>query len=276
MNRERILFTDLDDTLLRKDKSVSPRCREAIFSMLSAGNKFAIATGRNIESAKRVAAANGFTRKGCYLVAYNGAVLYDFSEEQVLEEKTLSFEDLSYLFSEAKKYGLYIQTYYKEYMVTDSPGQELSSYYATHTNTPVMEVEDVLSWLPKPPNKALLISLDNPNLLERFRLDHLAWEKGRANSLYSCPEYLEYCPPDTDKGTGIRRMCQLLSIPMEQAYAAGDERNDVAMLKAAGTGIAVANARKEAKAAADFITQADHEHDAIAEIIEHFGLNRPV
>ena len=53
---------------------------------------------------------------------------------------------------------------------------------------------------------------------------------------------------------------------MRRTIAVGDYNNDVGMLKAAGLGIAVANAVKEAKEAADLITVSNEEH-AIAQII---------
>ena len=56
---------------------------------------------------------------------------------------------------------------------------------------------------------------------------------------------------------------------MENTVAIGDYDNDVGMLKAAGTGIAVANASKFALEAADCVTVSNEEH-AIAEVI--YGL----
>lgn len=46
------------------------------------------------------------------------------------------------------------------------------------------------------------------------------------------------------------------------------------MIRAAGLGCAVANATDEAKAAADYVCQADNNAGAIAEVIEKFVLGR--
>ena len=54
---------------------------------------------------------------------------------------------------------------------------------------------------------------------------------------------------------------------IKDTVAAGDEGNDISMIEAAGTGYAVANAREEVKAAADRVTENDHNNGAIAEII---------
>lgn len=54
------------------------------------------------------------------------------------------------------------------------------------------------------------------------------------------------------------------------SLSAGDENNDISMIKSAGIGCAVANARPEVKAAADYVTERDNNQAAIAEIIKKF------
>ena len=51
-----------------------------------------------------------------------------------------------------------------------------------------------------------------------------------------------------------------------KTIAVGDYNNDISMFKAAGIGIAVSNACKEALDAADYITVSNEEH-AIARVI---------
>ena len=267
----KILFTDLDGTLLKNDKTISEKNRQAIHQMLKAGNYVVISTGRNVESGCQVAKELGLDIPGCYMIAYNGAVIYDFGAAHALEEYTVPMEYVKYLFAEAERYHLYIQTYSGKYMVTSCGGEELT-YYATRTNTPIMQVEDVVKWLDREPNKVLLINLEDHERLEAFQREHRQWEQGRLNSFFSCPEYLEYCPLGIDKGSGVRYLCSYLGISLENAYAVGDERNDIPMLQAAGTGIAMRNAHADTKAAADYVTEHDNEHDAIAEIVERFGL----
>ena len=60
---------------------------------------------------------------------------------------------------------------------------------------------------------------------------------------------------------------------MQDTVACGDERNDISMVQAAGVGVAVANARDELKAVADYITVLDNNNGAVAEAINKFILN---
>ena len=66
----------------------------------------------------------------------------------------------------------------------------------------------------------------------------------------------------------MKRLADILGIPVENTYAAGDEQNDISMIEAAGCGIAMANATDLVKASADVITTYDNDHDGLAEFIE--------
>ena len=65
----KIVFSDLDGTLLSSDKSISGGNRAAIDRATKAGHTFAIATGRPFESAKMVSDSLGLNGEGCYIVS---------------------------------------------------------------------------------------------------------------------------------------------------------------------------------------------------------------
>lgn len=64
---------------------------------------------------------------------------------------------------------------------------------------------------------------------------------------------VEVTPGGVNKATGIARICDYLSIRMEQVLAVGDNENDIEMIRQAGIGIAVANAKPELKEIADYV-----------------------
>lgn len=266
---KKILFTDLDGTLLNHDKLVSPGNRAAIERLLQAGHYLVIATGRPTKSAFKVVKKLGLIMPGCYMIAYNGGVIFDCSKEEIWMEKKLPMEHVCYLFEEAKKYGLYIQTYGEgDKILASSDGPELQFYTGGNRGALDYEVsEDICQVLDEEPNKVLLIDLDEKGIL-KFWEEHKAWEEGRCDSTFSCPEYLEYLPKGVSKGNGVRTLCEMLNIDIKNAYAAGDERNDISMIEAAGVGIAMINAASEAKAVANYITENDNDHDGIAEVID--------
>ena len=63
----KILFTDLDDTLLGKDKTICEENREAIARLLDQGHYIVIATGRPITTGRIVTKELGLSMPGCYM-----------------------------------------------------------------------------------------------------------------------------------------------------------------------------------------------------------------
>lgn len=73
------------------------------------------------------------------------------------------------------------------------------------------------------------------------------------------------------KAEGLKRLCEHFGIDEKDTYAFGDSPNDIAILKAAGTGVAVGNADESVKETADYVTD-DIEHDGIYNGLKHLGL----
>ena len=69
------------------------------------------------------------------------------------------------------------------------------------------------------------------------------------------------------KGNALLWLADHLGIPREETMAFGDGENDISMLKAAGTGVAMGNASDHVKAAADEVTLTN-EQDGVAAAIQ--------
>jgi hydroxymethylpyrimidine pyrophosphatase-like HAD family hydrolase len=88
----------------------------------------------------------------------------------------------------------------------------------------------------------------------------------------SKPYFLEILPSKTDKGTALAKVAELLNVPREQTLAIGDSMNDEAMIRWAGTGVAMANGDERIKNIASLITEKTNDDDGVAEVIEKFIL----
>jgi hydroxymethylpyrimidine pyrophosphatase-like HAD family hydrolase len=69
-------------------------------------------------------------------------------------------------------------------------------------------------------------------------------------------------------------MCRKLGIDIADSIACGDAENDLPMIQTAGIGVAMVNGTAEAKAAANYVTEHDNNHDGIAEVVEKFLLSQ--
>lgn len=73
-----------------------------------------------------------------------------------------------------------------------------------------------------------------------------------------------------NKGTGLKRLAELMGISARDFVAIGDSPNDIEMLQASGLGVAVGNAHPELKKVADMITIGEHGA-GVAEAIEYIS-----
>jgi HAD superfamily hydrolase (TIGR01484 family) len=87
----------------------------------------------------------------------------------------------------------------------------------------------------------------------------------------SHPFNIECNPKGINKASGLLEICKLLGIKMSEVVAIGDSLNDVAMIRAAGLGVAMGNAQEEVKKIADLVT-AENVEDGVAKVIENFVL----
>lgn len=272
MTQPKILFTDLDGTLLNSQKTISEHLYQRILEMTAKGHKFVLASGRSLENMIALKNKLGLTQEGIYITAFNGAVIYDCFHDTLLAENRLRLETAQAIYSMAEECGLYCHTYTDTHILTPAHTKELD-YYCINCKHPYYLTHNLSEYLSTGPYKMLVINLDNRALLENFRDKIMHTEFASAlDSTFSSPTFLEFYSEKAGKGNGLRILCESLHIPIENAYACGDEENDISMIEAAGTGIAMQNAVDITKAAADYTTQADNDHDALAEVIERFIL----
>ena len=73
------------------------------------------------------------------------------------------------------------------------------------------------------------------------------------------------------KDVGIKHFIERYGIERDDTMAFGDGENDIRMLKYAGVGVALGNAKEEVKRIADYVT-ADIDDDGVEKALKHFGL----
>ena len=269
----KILFTDLDGTLLNDDKEVSREDLDAINELIEKGHRFVIATGRPIYSAKIVAKEIGLFRDGIYIAASNGGVIYDCGADKIVSADTLDLETVRLLFSAALAENLSIHTYTDTHVVSVRTTDEIRMY-TTRIKMPHKLLERIPEDLPGEPPKLIVMSAKQGSraILADFERRHEDMVRGRAKSVFSNDFLLEYLPPNVSKGNGLRKLCELLGIPIANSVAAGDEANDIPMLQAAGIGAVMQNGTDEAKSHADYVTNRTNNESGVSEIIRKFIL----
>ena len=262
----KIFFSDLDGTLLTSKKEISEKTRKALDEFVAAGNRFAVCTGRGLDNVLPVCEELNLSYPGMFLVCFNGAEIYDCDAKKSVLHIGIPFDLVPVIFDIANKHGVHCHTYTPDYMVTPADDEEIH-YYNRVIKRPYIVTEDIVSKLPEEPCKVIAIELHDHEKQERFRKEIDEKLGDRITTVYSNPNYLEIFMKEAGKGSAVIRLSEILGIPVTQTIAAGDEKNDISMIEAAGVGIAMLNASDEVESSADVVTESDNDHDGLADIL---------
>lgn len=264
IKKTKILFTDMDGTLLNRQKEVSPYTREVLAKWCDAGHKFVLCSGRDINNLKSVKSSLALNYQGMYLIGYNGGEIYDCEQQKTLYRIGLTHAQVAHVAEMAATFGIHFHTYSQTSIVSPKSDEGLT-YYRRFIDTPTIIAPDIFSALDVEPCKCLLIERQDTARLEELRLALLPWtEKEGITLAYSNPYYLEVFPSKSGKGAAVLKLCELLNINPLFSIAAGDAENDISMIQQAGMGIAMANAIDSVKNTATTITEFDNDHDGLA------------
>ena len=280
----KLLFSDLDGTLLTDDKRILDRDMEAIEWMLARGHRFVVCTGRPLTSAKILAKKYGLMRPGFFLVSFNGGLIYDCTEEKPILTRRIPVESAKFIMDAAHRCGMHAHTYAGDLVVSEYETEQLKTYcrlmqmdYAvvddirtyfgleevSSGNAPTVPINVVV----KPPIKVNVITPFDHSSLVDFRAEMRKTTAGKLFDVFSKPEMLEFSDMKSNKGDAVRFLADFYGVPVSDTVAVGDEENDCPMIEAAGVGVAMANASDLAKKSADYVTECDNNGGGVAEVI---------
>ncbi|MDR2043445.1 MAG: Cof-type HAD-IIB family hydrolase [Clostridium sp.] len=270
----RILFTDLDGTLLKDGGEISPALKEALDRMTRKGHHLVLASGRPLHSILEIREKLGLTYPGMLVVSYNGALVWHCDTKKKLVDLRLRAEDMRHILGEARKQGLHIHAYSDAETICSSrySDRDVIDYYSSRIRLPFRFVEDIPAALPQGSHKLLAVHLTDRRRLETFRASLLPYCEGRIQLLFSSERFLEILPAAAGKGQALQAVRRFLRIPPSHTYAAGDAENDISMLDAAHIGIAMQNAPAPVREHARLVTEKDHNHDGLLEVVEKYFL----
>ncbi|MFB7459708.1 MULTISPECIES: Cof-type HAD-IIB family hydrolase [unclassified Streptomyces] len=272
----RLIATDLDGTLLRDDKSVSPRTIAALAAAEEAGIEVFFVTGR---PARWMDVVSDHVHGHGLAICGNGAAVVDLhggpgahrfvkvrelARDTALDAVRLVREAApGTVFAVEQTYGFHQEPAYpKLHMELPdvlAPAEELLAPGGVGTAQPILKI---LAHHP---------ALDPDAFLAVARLaagEHVSITRSSPSAL------LEISGPDVSKASTLALCCAERGISQEEVVAFGDMPNDVEMLTWAGRSYAMGNAHPAAIAAASGRTVANNE-DGVAVVIERLLGERP-
>lgn len=260
----RLIATDLDGTLLRTDRTISARTREAVAAAQADGVIFVIATARHPVSVRHLASQAGISGLA---ICVNGALIYDLAADEIVARSHLPATTALALiealrttlpdvcFALVRGMDFACEPGYAALASDEDHGRDLAA---------VLQAE-ISTMLELPATKLVIRHPEYPpaHLLERVRALGLS---GFEASLSGAP-FVDVVAAGVSKAAALVTICAGLGIDASEVVAFGDAPNDLPMLEWAGRAIAPANAYPEVLAIVPEHT-ASNDDDGVALAIE--------
>ena len=265
----KILFTDLDGTLLNNDSLISQNMKNALDLLIQSGNKLVLSSGRPLDSIIEVAKKAGLHYPGIYIIANNGSLIYDYDNKISIMEKRITFDDVIITWKLAKEMNLHIQTYTDSSIITEKEDSEIT-FYREKVHLPLILSDSPITVMDKPPFKLLAIDLNEKKHLISFSDALLNKYSNKLSTVFSNDHYLEIISSKAGKGNALKYLCDYLNISITNSFASGDALNDLSMLESAGHSIAMCNGNPLLLRQADIISSKSNNEDGLADIIRKY------
>lgn len=256
MAERHLIALDLDGTLLKDDKTISPKTKEILQKAKADGHVVMIATGRPYRSSEMYYRELELTTP---IVNFNGAFMHhplvrswgmyheplDMKVAKDIVEACRSFQ-FHNIIAEVMD-DIYFH-YHDEKLL------DIFSY-----GNPKITTGDLANFLTDAPTSMLIHTEEDELKLIRRHLAEVHAEVIEQRSWAAPWHVIEIIKVGLNKAVGLKRAADYYGIPPERIIAFGDEDNDLEMIEYAGYGIAMGNAIDEVKNIANQVTLSNEE-----------------
>jgi Cof subfamily protein (haloacid dehalogenase superfamily) len=278
-SRVRLLALDIDGTLLRSDRTISPRTREAIDRARERGVRLVLVTGRRHPSARRVAEAIG---GAVPLVLHNGALLVE--DGQVVRCRPLPRAAARRAIGAGRAAGsepvLHCGAGGEGWLLVERAARPsgLVRYYLERSRAEVRTVPDLLAAVER--EEPIQVMFGGPRGDMDALHPRLAAELDEAarveRTVYPATGVclLDVLHPSVGKAEALAFLRGRWGISAAETLAIGDNWNDREMIETTGLGFVMGNADPELLALGHPRLPTNDE-DGVAHAIEEHVLGLP-
>jgi Cof subfamily protein (haloacid dehalogenase superfamily) len=260
-----LLLSDVDGTLVRKDKTLAERTIEAAHALRNAGIKLAVTSGRPPRGMSMLIQPLALEAP---LAGFNGGLVVE-PDMEVLEEHAIEDDLVEPAIRLLEASDLYVWVYRgNDWYVRDPNGPRVDRESHTIQFEPtVVEDFDALG-----PGVAKIVGVsEDLDAVAAAERDVSAELGNQISASRSQPYYLDVTHPLANKGAVVNFLSRRYEIPLEDIATIGDGPNDVLMFQLSGLSIAMGNGGPEVQRAARHVTTSN-EDDGFANAVERFIL----
>lgn len=270
----KLIAFDIDGTLLDNNSKVTDESREALKKLDDAGIKVVLASGRVFPSIKYNQKSLGIPGP---IVATNGSLI-SLDGSEIYKSYYIEDDLLKKLYEFCLEYKMDFHFYDEDNYYTNRLNLDrikhlkIDNDFGMNYQVDLIIKNDPVSYLINQGKKAIkfqISGIDEKEISKEKIIDLL--DKDFGEDLYitaSGDSLLEIGNKNATKWTSIEEICDKLGIYTNEVAAIGDAYNDIPMVKGAGLGFAMGNAKDKLKEVADVIV-ADNESGGALEAVNY-------
>jgi Cof subfamily protein (haloacid dehalogenase superfamily) len=261
MTRIALVVSDVDGTLLTKDKTLTEASQAAAKRLHQAGIGFTITSSRPAIGMRFLVEPLGITLP---VGPFNGSSIVDTSMnaiEQHLIPASAAKRSLELL----DQYRVDIWLFTNDQWLTKHPDGEYVPNEKRAIKADPTVIHDFTPYL----SRACKIVGSSSDFAKLARCEVKMQQAlgAQANAIRSQDYYLDITAPGQSKGTFVQAMARRLGVSLDAVATIGDMHNDVAMFGVSGLSFAMGNANDDVKSHAKRVT-ATNEDDGFAKAMD--------
>ena len=256
-----LVVSDVDGTLLTKDKTLTDGARTAVRRLHEAGIGFTIVSSRPTIGMSFLVAPLAITQP---IGAFNGSSIVD-PQMKPLEQHLIPAATAKGCVDLLRNYGVDIWLFTNDRWLTRNPNGE----YTAHEQHTIKHDPTIVSDFTPYLDQACKIvgASSDASLLQRCEAEMQQMVGNDATAVRSQTYYLDVTPPGHDKGTFVEGIAKRLGVSLENVATIGDMQNDLPMFARSGISFAMGNASDDVKVRATHVTETN-EHDGFARAMD--------
>ncbi|MBZ6861457.1 Cof-type HAD-IIB family hydrolase [Klebsiella michiganensis] len=257
----KLLAIDMDGTLLNSKGHVSSENRQALSNFIThAAGAIVICSARPLNTLLKLLDTEQVLPLVRYVAGFNGSQIFDCMENRLLFERMMTRTEVRDV-DKAVKISQYDHHFFTDKKImhrTDKPVSQYSRYEADVFGLP-LEIYSLTEIYNATDIFKITLCDDKFSvpLLQKTIEHHLPVG---LTCMVTGTNYIDIQPAGIDKGSVVEQIKTLLKLPVEEVIAIGDQQNDMPMLNAAGTKVAMGNAVKMLQQVADVVTLDNDQH----------------
>jgi Cof subfamily protein (haloacid dehalogenase superfamily) len=261
MTRIALVVSDVDGTLLTKDKTLTDAAKAAVRRLHDAGVGFTITSSRPTIGMRFLIEPLAITLP---VGAFNGSSIVD-PQLNPIEQHLIPAAAAQRSLDVLNEFGVDIWLFTNELWLTRRPDGE----YVPHEKRAIRADPTIVADFAPYLEAACKIvgSSSDAALLQRCEAAMQRAVGAEATAVRSQSYYLDVTPPGCDKGTFVQTIAKRQGISTDAVATIGDMQNDLAMFRKSGLSIAMGNATDDVKNIATHVT-ASNEDEGFAKAIE--------